>query len=941
MDSPSIQIDSHSLSHPHYPPFDQPAMPATDKTNNTDNAADKSALDAQLILVDGTAFLFRAYHAIRPLTNAAGQTTHAVLGMMNMLRKLQNEYCSARLAVVMDAKGKTFRHRMYREYKANRPPMPDDLRAQNDYVQKIVPAMGLPLLSTPDVEADDVIGTLARAAEQKNWRTMIVSADKDLAQLVGERVWMLDTMKNTRLDIEGVRAKFGVLPEQIVDYLALVGDTSDNIPGVPGVGAKTAAKWLAQFGTLDKLVVDAAEISGKVGESLRDNIEQLALSRQLATIKCDVELEVDVDALQIAEPDLDALRVLCAELGFESWLKKLGGEADGEVDDAQPQTPQTNYETISDLKTLTRWINKLKKAGIFAIDTETTSTDAHRAELVGVSFSSSKGDAAYLPLAHRYAGAPKQASMADALAQLRPLLEDARIKKVGQNIKYDLAVLARNGIVLDGIAGDTMLMSYLLDAGNSRHDMDTLARKHLNRATIKYADVAGSGKKQLTFDQVDVAQATQYAAEDADVTLQLHDALAPRIEAEESLRKLFIDIEMPLVAVLARTEANGVAIDAAMLRKQSAQIAQRLTRIEANVFECAGEEFNIASPRQIQEILYEKQGIAVLRKTPKGQPSTAESVLQELAHEHELPRLILEHRALAKLKSTYTDKLPALINPDTGRIHTSYHQAVAATGRLSSSDPNLQNIPIRSEDGRQIRAAFVAAPGNVLMSADYSQIELRIMAHLSGDAGLVEAFANNVDVHSATASEVFGVSLDEVDAEQRRRAKAINFGLIYGMSAFGLARQLKIDQHQARNYIEIYFQRYPGVKAYMDETKIRARERGYVETLYGRRLNLPEIAAKNAQRRQYAERTAINAPMQGTAADLIKRAMLAVDGWLLRESIPAKIILQVHDELVLEVAQNAAEQVAQTTAELMAQAATLDVPLVVDTGIGANWKEAH
>ena len=841
MDSQSIQIDSHSLSHPHYPPFDQSAMPATDKTNNTDNAADQNASDAQLILVDGTAFLFRAYHAIRPLTNAAGQTTHAVLGMMNMLRKLQNEHQSARLAVVMDAKGKTFRHRMYREYKANRPPMPDDLRAQNDYVQKIVPAMGLPLLSTPDVEADDVIGTLARAAEQKNWRTMIVSADKDLAQLVGERVWMLDTMKNTRLDIEGVRAKFGVLPEQIVDYLALVGDTSDNIPGVPGVGAKTAAKWLAQFGTLDKLVVDAAEISGKVGESLRDNIEQLALSRQLATIKCDVELEVDVDALQIAEPDLDALRVLCAELGFESWLKKLGGEADGEVDDAQPQTPQTNYETISDLKTLTRWINKLKKAGMFAIDTETTSTDAHRAELVGVSFSSSKGDAAYLPLAHRYAGAPKQASMADALAQLRPLLEDARIKKVGQNIKYDLAVLARNGIVLDGIAGDTMLMSYLLDAGNSRHDMDTLARKHLNRATIKYADVAGSGKKQLTFDQVDVAQATQYAAEDADVTLQLHDALAPRIEAESSLRKLFNDIEMPLVAVLARTEANGVAIDAAMLRKQSAQIAQRLTRIEANVFECAGEEFNIASPRQIQEILYEKQGIAVLRKTPKGQPSTAESVLQELAHEHELPRLILEHRALAKLKSTYTDKLPALINPDTGRIHTSYHQAVAATGRLSSSDPNLQNIPIRSEDGRQIRAAFVAAPGNVLMSADYSQIELRIMAHLSGDAGLVEAFANNVDVHSATASEVFGVSLDEVDAEQRRRAKAINFGLIYGMSAFGLARQLKIDQHQARNYIEIYFQRYPGVKAYMDETKIRARERGYVETLYGRRLNLRRL----------------------------------------------------------------------------------------------------
>ena len=907
------------------------------------------ASDRQIILVDGASFVFRAYHAIRePLTTSSGQPTHAVFGTINMLRSLTREYQPTRLAVVMDAKGKTFRNDWYPAYKANRPPMPDDLRVQLDYINRIIPAMGITLVSVPGVEADDVIGTLVGEAVRRDFHTVIVSGDKDLTQLVSARVEMMDTMKHTRLDPAGVTEKFGVGPEQIVDYLALVGDASDNVPGVPGVGPKTAVKWLTEFGALAEITARAGEISGKVGESLRENLAQLELARQLVTLKCDVALEITLDDLQPRAPDTDQLRALYTELEFRSWLKQLDNDAGG-GDDASnakggkvpPNTLQAEYQTITDAKTLARWIVKLKKSSLFALDTETTSLDAHRAELVGLSFATAPGEAAYLPLQHRYAGAPQQLPLAPTLEKLRPLLEDPKRAKTGQNLKYDIEVLAHHGITLKGVTHDTMLMSYLLDAGNSRHDMDTLALKHLGHQTIKFTDVAGSGKNQLTFDQIDLEQATRYAGEDADITLQLHHALVPQLEKDAALCNLFREIEMPLINVLARIESHGVKVDADMLRAQGAAIAARLGEIATDAYAAAGESFNIASPRQIQEILYEKQGIAVVRKTPKGQPSTAESVLQELAVEHELPRLILAHRGLAKLKSTYTDKLPDLINPKTGRIHTSYHQAVASTGRLSSSNPNLQNIPVRSEAGRHIREAFIAEPGCVLVSADYSQIELRIMAHLSDDASLIDAFKKGLDVHSATAAEVFGIAVEAVDAEQRRRAKAINFGLIYGMSAFGLARQLRIDQKQAREYIDIYFDRYPGVKGYMEVTKETARRQGYVETLYGRRLNLPEIRSKNAPRRQYAERTAINAPMQGSAADLIKLAMLAVDRWLSHHNTGAKLILQVHDELVLEVAEAEAAELSRATAGLMAEVAELKVPLVVDTGIGANWKEAH
>ncbi len=895
-----------------------------------------------IILVDGSSFLFRAYHAIRePLTTSDGRTTHAILGTINMLRSLTREYQPARLAMVMDAKGKTFRNEMYPAYKANRPPMPDDLRMQLEYVKQIVPAMGIALVSVPGVEADDVIGTLAVEASKRDFHTIIISSDKDLAQLVDERVEMVDTMKKTRLDADGVTEKYGVRPDKMVEYLALMGDSSDNIPGVPGVGPKTAVKWLTEFGSLEQIVAHADQISGKVGESLRENLEQLALSRDLATIRCDLELECSLDDLQVRAPDTNKLREIYTDLEFHSWLKRLDSNDADKGSDDKPQVDDDKYETITDAKTLEHWIKKLKKSNLFAIDTETTSKDAHRAELVGLSFATTPGEAAYLPLQHRYAGVPAQLPFEQTLEKLRPILEDPKQAKTGQNLKYDKEVLQHHGITLRGITHDTMLMSYLLDAGTSRHDMDTLALKHLGIHTIKFSEVAGTGKNQLTFDEVDLHQATRYAAEDADITLQLHRTLAPRLESDQALAKLFREIEMPLIDALARTETNGVKVDADMLRKQSAAIAKDLKQIEKTAFDVAGESFNIASPRQIQEILYDKQKIPVLRKTPKGQPSTAEGVLQELAEKHELPRIILKHRGLAKLKNTYTDKLPDLINPKTGRIHTSYHQAVASTGRLSSSDPNLQNIPVRSEEGRHIREAFIAESGCVLLSADYSQIELRIMAHLSGDAGLTEAFNQGLDVHNATAAEVFDTTVDKVDAEQRRRAKAINFGLIYGMSAFGLARQLKIDQKQARVYMEVYFDRYPGVKKYMEQTVQTAREQGYVETLYGRRLNLPEIRSNNAPRRQSAERTAINAPMQGSAADIIKLAMLAVDQWIIDHNATAKIILQVHDELVLEVATDEVEKVARITAELMANVATLNVPLVVDTGIGANWKEAH
>jgi len=905
--------------------------------------------DKEIILVDGASFLFRAYHAGGrqgqiPMSTSDGRTTQAIFFMANMLRSLLKECQPTHIAVVMDAKGKTFRHDLYSEYKANRPPMPDDLRDQLEYVNKIVPAMGLPLISISGVEADDVIGTLSRQATEQGFRTMIVSSDKDLTQLINDKVEMVDTMKNVRLDPDGVVEKFGVPPELIIDYLALIGDSSDNIPGIPNVGPKTAVKWFNEYGTLDEIVKNSEKISGKVGENLRNNLDLLALSKQLTTIKCDVDLDQTPNDLMRMDPDYDLLRAYYTDLEFRTWLKEIEGANESDenlVETGDTNPDETCYETILDEPTLDKWLKILEKSEIFAVDTETTSLNAQQADLVGMSFSVIAGEAAYLPLGHNYAGVQKQLPLIETLDKLRPILEDPNQAKTGQNLKYDIEVLQNYDVQLQGVTHDTMLMSYVLDAGNSRHDMDSLALKHLNKETIKFSHVAGSGKNQLTFDQIAIEVATPYAAEDADITLQLHQTLLPELEKEEKLFKLFNEIEMPLLSALVRTETNGVKVDAGQLRSQSAEIAGRLVKLEKKAHEVAGEPFNIASPKQIQEILYGKLGIPVLRKTPKGQPSTAESVLQELADEYELPQIILDHRSLAKLKSTYTDKLPELINPKTGRIHTSYHQAVASTGRLSSSDPNLQNIPIRSEDGRKIREAFIAEEGNVLIAADYSQIELRIMAHLSGDKGLVHAFKNGIDVHSATAAEVFGTEPDSVDDEQRRRAKAINFGLIYGMSAFGLARQLKIGQKEAKTYIDIYFERYPGVKEYMEETKEAARENGYVETLYGRRLNLPDINARNAVLRQYAERTAINAPMQGTAADLIKLAMLALDSWILDSGSSSRIILQVHDELVFEVEESEVDTMTEVASDLMCSVTELKVPLVVDIGVGSNWKEAH
>ena len=908
--------------------------------------------DKEIILIDGSSFLFRAYHALGSqggLSTRDGQPTHAVFGVVNMLKSLIKECQPLHIAMVMDAKGKTFRHDMFPDYKANRPPMPDDLRVQLQYLLKVIPAMGLPLVSISGVEADDVIGSLAVRAVKDGFHVMIVSSDKDLAQLVNDKVVMVDTMKKSTLDIQGVIDKFGVPPHQIIEYLALMGDSADNIPGIPKVGPKTAVKWLTEFGSLEQIIARADEIKGKVGESLRDNLDQLEISRTLATIKIDVDTGLDYEQLEITNPEVDTLRDLYKELEFRSWLKELEDSTattqltdddsveDDEIDDQQ--TP--HYETILDEESLNRWIAKLQSADVIAIDTETTSIDSHQAKLVGISFAVTPYEAAYLPLAHSYDDAPKQLEMQSTLDQLRPILEDSQKVKTGQNLKYDLQIFHYHGIALQGIEHDTMLMSYMLDAGNSRHDMDTLSMKHLGHTTIKFSDIAGKGKGQLTFDQIPLDQAAPYAAEDADITLRLHNVLLPRLQNSKEVYRLYQEVEIPLLKTLGRTECNGVKVDTNMLLEQSAEISTRLGEIERQAHIAAGEEFNIASPKQIQEILFEKQGLPVISKTPKGQPSTAENVLQELALDHELPKLIVEHRGLAKLKSTYTDKLPHLVNPNTGRIHTSYHQAVAATGRLSSSDPNLQNIPIRTSEGRRIREAFVGESGNILLAADYSQIELRIMAHLSQDKGLIDAFSKGLDVHSATAAEVFGGSVENIDKELRRRAKAINFGLIYGMSAFGLAKQLQIPQREAKEYIEIYFDRYPGIKKYMDETKELAREQGYVETLFGRRLNLPEIKSKNAPRRQYAERTAINAPMQGTAADLIKMAMIKLDEWLIAHPSKGKIILQVHDELVLEVATENAEEMAKQTTEIMSNVAELRVPLVVDCGMGDNWKLAH
>jgi DNA polymerase-1 len=903
--------------------------------------------DKRLILVDGSSFLFRAYHAMPDLQTRSGQLTGAVYGVTNMLRKLIKECDPELIAIVYDAKGKTFRHEMYDLYKANRPPAPPELVSQIQYVHDITRAMGLPLICIPGVEADDVIGTLSAQATEKKLDVLVVTGDKDMAQLVNGHVTLIDTMKNQTLGVQGVIDKFGVRPDQIIDYLALTGDTSDNIPGVPKVGPKTAAKWLNQYETIDELMAHSAEIGGKVGESLRENLDQLIMSKALTAIKLDVELDYECDTLHFAEPDREALAEYYRELQFNTWARELALDESHWSDDVGesvdvPPAVETDYTTILDEASLDEWLNALSNSELIAVDTETTSLDAQQARLVGLSFCITPGKAAYLPLAHSYAGVPAQLPFDETLAKLKPLLEDPKLKKVGQNLKYDAIVLQHHGINLQGIAFDTMLESYVTEAGMTRHDMDTLAMRHLDHKTISFKEIAGIGKKQLTFDQIDLSLAAPYAAEDADITLRLHRSLIPEIEKIPSISKLFTEIEMPLLPVLARTETNGVLLDANLLGQQSLELGVKLDELEKACYKAADEVFNIASPKQIQVILYDKLGLPILKKTPKGQPSTAESVLLDLANEgHTLPQLILEHRGMAKLKSTYTDKLPKLINPSTGRVHTSYHQAVAATGRLSSSDPNLQNIPIRTEEGRRIREAFIAAPGYKLLAADYSQIELRLMAHLSGDERLVEAFKQGKDVHSATAAEVFEVGLEEVNLEQRRRAKAINFGLIYGMSAFGLARQLSIGRNEAEDYISLYFSRYPGVKIYMDEMRKIAADQGYVETLYGRRLYLPEIHSRNYNRRQYAERTAINAPMQGSAADLIKLAMIEVDRWLRKEAPDTLMILQVHDELVLEVPEADLETAEHKIVELMVSVADLRVPLEVDTGSGNNWKQAH
>ncbi|SHJ17672.1 DNA polymerase I [Cycloclasticus pugetii] len=900
-----------------------------------------------LVLVDGSSYLFRAYHALPLLTNSKGEYTNAILGVTNMLKKLVETYPEAYFGVIFDAPGKTFRNDMYPEYKANRASMPDELREQIKPLHQLIKAMGLPLVMEPGVEADDVIGTLAKQAEEEDLNVVISTGDKDIAQLVTNKTSLINTMNNQWLDEEGVKEKFGVPPNMIIDYLALMGDTSDNIPGVPKVGPKTAAKWLNAYGSLDEIIARADEVKGKVGESLRDHLDAIPLSKELVTIKCDVPLDKAPADLIRTQPDTETLKEMVSHYEFNSWLKQLGGTkastvASEQVDEKPlPAKTELTVETILDEATFNQWLAKLTEAELFAFDTETTHLDYTKALVVGVSFAVEAGHAAYVPLAHSYPGAPQQLSRQWVLDQLKPLLESESARKVGQNLKYDANVLANHGISLAGICHDTMLQSYVLNSTASRHNMDALAEKYLGQETIHYEDVAGKGAKQICFDQVSIELAAPYAAEDADITLRLHQHIFHQLKQIDSLATVYETIEMPLVPVLARMEQTGVLVDEQMLSQQSGELTASIKALETQAHEAAGQPFNLGSPKQIQEILYDKLGLPVLKKTPKGQPSTAESVLQDLAVDFPLPRLILEHRSLSKLRSTYTDKLPKQINPVTGRVHTSYHQAVAATGRLSSSDPNLQNIPVRSEEGRRIRQAFIAEEGFTVMAADYSQIELRIMAHLSQDTGLLKAFKEGLDVHKATAAEVFGVPVDQVETHQRRSAKAINFGLIYGMSAFGLAKQLDIDRGAAQGYINLYFERYPGVKQYMDETRELAREQGYIETLFGRRLYLPDILAKNGQRRQYAERTAINAPMQGTAADIIKLAMLSVDNWLQVDKPAVRMVMQVHDELVFEVENSYLDQAASIIQQKMSGAASLDVPLVVDVGMGKNWDEAH
>ncbi len=925
--------------------------------------------DNPLILVDGSSYLYRAYHAFPPLTNSAGQPTGAMYGVLNMLRSLIMQYEPSHVAVVFDAKGKTFRDELFEAYKSHRPPMPDDLREQIAPLHDMVVAMGMPLLSVSGVEADDVIGTLAKQAAAEGRAVLISTGDKDMAQLVTPDITLINTMNNTILGPEEVETKYGVPPSLIIDYLALMGDSSDNIPGVPGVGEKTAQALLQGLGSLDDIYADLDKIAGlsfrgakTLAPKMETNKEMAYLSYTLATIKTDVELDCTWDSLALTEPDLDKLHALFTQYEFKRWISDLenGGwlakkstrsaSSKAAVTTAvqtpaapavTPDISSENYETILDEEALNRWAQILREAGEFAFDTETDSLYNLSARLVGMSFAAKAGHAAYVPIGHDYLDAPDQLLTEQVLRVMKPILEDEKIRKIGQNLKFDRGIMENYGVELRGIAFDTMLESYVLNSVAGRHDMDSLADRHLNYKTTTFEDIAGKGKKQLTFNQIPLEEAANYAAEDADITLLLHQALYPQLEAEKSLLHVYQDIEMPLVPVLSRMERTGVLIDANVLAAQSVELTARLDELEKQAFAIAGEEFNLSSPKQLQTILFEKLNLPVVKKTPGGAPSTNEEVLEELADNHELPRVILEHRSLSKLKTTYTDKLPLMVDPKTRRVHTSYHQAVTATGRLSSRDPNLQNIPVRTDEGRRIRQAFIARDGYCIMAADYSQIELRIMAHLSQDKGLLKAFAEGKDIHRATAAEVFGMPLDEVTADQRRSAKAINFGLIYGMSAFGLARQLGIPRGEAQRYMDLYFERYPGVLEYMARTREHAAEKGYVETLEGRRLWLPEINSRNGMRRKAAEREAINAPMQGTAADIIKKAMIAVDDWLQKENIDALMIMQVHDELVFEVRKEQQAEMAEKIRGLMEAAMKLDVPLKVEAGVGANWDEAH
>ena len=920
-----------------------------------------------VILVDGSSYLYRAFHALPPLTNSKGNPTGAVKGVINMMRRLQKDYPESTLVVVFDAKGKTFRDDIYPEYKANRPSMPDELRSQIEPIHNIIQAMGLPMLVIEGVEADDVIGTLALEATAAEQPVIISTGDKDIAQMVNEHITLVNTMTNTLLDREGVIEKFGIPPELIIDYLALLGDKSDNIPGVPGVGEKTALGLLQGLGSLDNIYarldeVAALEFRGakKMAPKLEEHKELAYLSYTLATIKTDVEMPMPLGELKNSEPDQTALLALFKDMEFKTWIEETTAEINTpasfeltSVTEAASDEPleemlapeqddsEKDYQTVLTKKDFSEWLEKIKTATLVAVDTETTSLDYMRAELVGISIAVEANQAAYIPFGHDYLGAPDQLSKDYVLESIKPLLENSEIKKVGQNLKYDMSVLAQHDIQLQGIAFDTMLESYVLDSVATRHDMDSLALKYLDQTTTSFTDVAGKGAAQITFNQVPLEEAGPYAAEDADITLRLHDALWPQVCNHPTLEKVFTEIELPLIPVLSRIERTGAKVDDTLLFTQSQELSERLAELETQAWDLAGQEFNLASPKQLGEILFTKLEIPVLKKTAKGAPSTKEEVLQELALEYPLPKVILEHRGLAKLKSTYTDKLPTMINPTTRRIHTSYHQAGTATGRLSSSDPNLQNIPIRTAEGRRVRQAFIASPGSKLVAADYSQIELRIMAHLSEDPSLLSAFAAGQDIHRATAAEVFAVETEAVTIDQRRSAKAINFGLIYGMSAFGLARQLNIGRKQAAEYIELYFARYPGVQNYMNNIRHSAAENGYVETVYGRRLYLPEINARNGMLRQGAERTAINAPMQGTAADIIKIAMINVDSWLESSGLKSRMIMQVHDELVLEVPESELEEVKLGLTERMESAAELLVPLVVDVGVGDNWDEAH